>query len=151
MMSGTMIYEFLKDIGALAGLGWLLKTLWAAFTNRLRRIEKQLLVAATIGDQLIHHNNFPNIGYPWVKAGDFDLGNNALTEAQFVEALHRLARLEYVREVKPDLFTLTAKGIRMAALLKPKIKLEHIPSAQNSNDTHPKKQRPVPGAYVAND
>jgi hypothetical protein len=131
-MTWKSIYELLKDAGAFAGLGWLLKTGIAAFRNRLRTVDKQLLVAATASDEFIHFLNFPNLGKPWVRAGRFDLGDSPTSRAEFVESLNRLVKCGYIYQVKPNLFTLSSIGIRASKPFAGQIKLESIPSEQNS-------------------
>jgi hypothetical protein len=125
-------YEFLKDVGAFGGLGWLAKTLFGIYKKRLTRRERELLVAATTTpDMLIHYFNFPNIGRPWVRSGKFDLGNCPLTQAEFVDALHLLAANGYLSSTAPSLYTLSSRGMKAAKRFGSTIDLAAIPCDQN--------------------
>jgi hypothetical protein len=123
-------YDLLKDLGAFAGLGFILKTAFASFRNRLRLPERHLLVAAAKCDGFIHYFNYPNLGGPWVRTGNLDLGDSPLTQAEFVDALNRLRSIGYVYTVENSLFALTSKGIRASQRLAKTVDFSKIPSGK---------------------
>jgi len=128
-------YEFLKTVGAFAGLGVLLKWFWKLYMNRLTRREKELLVAAGEGDGSILLLKLPGMGRQWIRAGNLDLGTEQIPEVEFIDALDKLAARGLVRWVSGDAYSLTGSGIKLSKIYGRSIPVAAIPCEQNSTAT----------------
>jgi hypothetical protein len=148
-MKSSQVYEFLKDVGALGGIGWLVKTAFTVFTKRLTRHERELLAAAlTMSEHFVWRFNIPNAGKIWVRAGKLDLGDSRVPDSEYVDALESLVGRGYLRRSQGDLFVLSGRGLRAAKRCAARIKINQIPCEQNSSEKGSKSSITEPWALV---
>ena len=148
-MKSSQVYEFLKDVGALGGIGWLVKTAFTAFPKRLTKRERELLAAAlTMDEHFVWSFNIPNAGKIWVRAGKLDLGDSHVPDTEYVDALESLVGRGYLRRSQGDLFVLSGRGLKAAKRSAARIKVSQIPCEQNSSGNKSKTSLTEPGALV---
>jgi hypothetical protein len=127
---GSSIYEFLKTVGAFSGLGIGLRWVAIKFLNRLTRREKELLVAARgWGEPL---TLFTCGGSPWLQVGREDIGNDAVPNSLYIDALQSLVTRGFIWNVEQNFFSLTGKGEQKADSLKRSISPDSIPCVARS-------------------
>jgi hypothetical protein len=123
--------ETLKTLGVFSAVAAILGWSFKIWRNRLTLHEKQILVAAPTGTH-IWRMNMPGCGILAVRAGKYDLGDDATPDVEFVDALDRLISRGLVRWTSGDVYQLTGAGLKLSKLYAGSIPLDQIPSEQNS-------------------